>query len=292
MKIGSIVKDKQSKYDGDGVVISISDSTAGSVTVPGSEKTVAEVNPTYSSDSMVAEICFINSLERNIPRWWMMDKKQLCQEIKNADIKSYYYPTERLEFVEFGLMDGLVIDVAGVADPFDNSRGAYAFEASKVDTDISYTESEMVEEYSNITKTVSTLAGILNSLKWIKSRDKEDAVQIVVDDENVVKKITGKYQTRSNTVANLLDEIRTIDAELSKVDYRSTAFGDNKNLKETAAETYRDSGEKKFEIDRVIDDEYIVDGIFSVNLSERECTCDENKPCDHLQAVEEQTVNQ
>lgn len=294
MKTGSIVNDKQPKYDGSAVVLNITGDSARSVNIPSADKTVAEANPEYDPESKVAEVCFINSLNGKIPTWWLMDEEQFLSEVERANVNKYYYPVPRLEHVGKGLIDGVIVRVAGVADPFDYSKGAYAFEVSKLNSDISYTESSIVNEYDKVTKTISTLIGIKESLKWVEKRGRNEGVQIIIDDKEVMQKIEREYELRDSTTRKLVSSIEEASDTIPKVQYREAPKGRNKNLKEKAVQEYKESEQAenpKFEVDRVVDEEYIVDGIFSVNLDQNKCTCDDDEPCDHIRAVEKKVLN-
>lgn len=293
MKIGSIVRDKEPKYDGLAVILNILENSAESIEIPGSGQTVAEANPTYNSECKVAEVSFINTIEGKMPTWWMMSESQFISEVESSKIKKYYYPIPRLEQVRNGLIDGVVVRVAGVADPFNHKEGSYAFEVSKLNTDISHNESHIVNEYDKVTKTTSTLTGIMEALKWVEKRGRNEGVQIVIEDNEVIRKIKGEYNVRDVTTRRLISNIKKISETVPKLEYREAPKGHNKNLNEKAVQKYKKSEEPEntnFEVDRVVDEEYIVDGIFSVNLDQNKCTCDANGSCDHIEAVEKKVM--
>lgn len=294
MKTGSIVNDKEPQYDGAGVVVNLTEQPAHSTKIPGTEQTVAEANPDYDSESKVAEICFVNNLKGKMPTWWMMSEDQFKSEVEKLNVKKYYYPVTRLDHVREGLIQGVVIRVTGVADPFTYTKGAYAFEASRINSDISYTESDIVNQYDKVTKTTATMIGVLESLKWVEKRGRSEGVQIIIEDNEIIQKIKNEYDLRGKTIKKLIENIQKASETLPKVEYREAPKGQNKNLKDKAVQEYRDSEESEsstFEIDRVVDEEYIVDGIFSVNLDQNKCTCDADEPCEHIEAVQSQVMN-
>ena len=294
MKTGSIVEDKEPQYDGVGVVVNLTDNLAHSVEISGTSQTVAELNPNYDPESKVAEICFVNNLKGKMPTWWMMSEDQFKSEVEKLNVKKYYYPITRLEYLREGLINGVIIRVTGVADPFSHTNGAYTFEASRINSEISYTESKFVNQYDKVTKTTATMVGILESLKWVEKRGRNEGVQIVVEDKDIIRKINGEYNLRSKTTKKLIGNIQKASETLPKVEYRNAPKGQNKNLKDKAVQEYKESetsNSSTFEIDRVVDEEYIVDGIFSVNLDQNKCTCEQDEPCKHIKAVESQVMN-
>jgi ssRNA-specific RNase YbeY (16S rRNA maturation enzyme) len=287
MNIGDIVKDKKSIYDGMGVVTGLLHKEAKDVYIESENKTVDKLNPESDPHSEVIKIVFINNLEMKIPTWWMMEEEQLKKAINSVGIKEYYYPIDRLSYIKDGLINGVILRVEGVADPFSYVDGAYAFEISKLDNNISHSKSERVEDYEKITKNISTMVGILEGLKWAKDSGQEWGIQVVLTNKKTASQLNGEYHINDKTTTVIANEIKEIASSFPKVEYITIPKGDNKNLQKTAVEAYEKESFRDYKIDRVVDEEYIVDGIFSVNLDQNSCTCDQNGVCDHIKAVQE-----
>lgn len=288
MEIGDVVEDRNSKYEGLGVVTELVNKPSNDVYVNSEGKTVSELNPNSDPSSEVVKIAFINNLETKIPTWWMMEKDQIREEIENIGIKEYYYPRDRLKYVREGLIEGVILRVEGVADPFSYEDGAYALRASKIDSNISYSESKRVGDYQKVTERISTLVGVLKGLEWVNSRHKDWGVQVALTDNKTINQLNGSYCIRDQTVATIANEIDTVTEHIPKVEYRIVPKGRNKNLQQTAVETYKERRVRHdYDIDKVVGEEYIVDGIFSVNLDQNSCTCEKSGDCEHIEAVQD-----
>jgi hypothetical protein len=131
-EVGERVKDKESESS-EAVVVRQTDATAMEFSVPSTDETVASLNKNYNPMSKVTEVSFVDELERKAPQWAFMSSEDFKDIVSSQQIKTYYYPCERLEKVSSGLVNGLVVRVSGVSEPIEQDVGAYAVQVKSDD---------------------------------------------------------------------------------------------------------------------------------------------------------------
>lgn len=290
MRIGTVVEDKNPSYgDGIGVVVRNIDIPSDEVMVDSEGKTVSELNPESDPNSNVVEIVFKTKLDYNIPDWWMQDAGTLQQKVENSKIKSYKYPTDKLFELRDGLINGAKITVVGVSDPLGYKKGAYTFQVENSDMD--YSQSSMVFDYSKVTRTISYVEGMTDALNWIKRNKPVSAVQFVIEDASVEQKLDGNATVKNEDEIGLIHEFNEMIKSMDKVQFRTVRRSDINDIASSAVQKYKqsesESEDQKFEVDKVVKNEFLVDGVYSVNLRQQTCTCSEAGKCEHIEYVRE-----
>lgn len=288
MKIGTVVKDEDPSYgDGVGVVVRNIDTPSDEVMIESEGKTVSELNPKSDPNSDVVEMVFKTKLDYNIPDWWLQNKETLQQKVEELDIKSYKYPTDKLSKVRDGLVDGAKVTVVGVSDPLGYKKGAYNFRVENSDVD--YSQSSMVFDYSKVTTTISYLRGMIDALTWIENNKSVNAVQFIVEDASIEQKLDGNATVKNEDEISLIHEFNKMTEGMDKVQFRTVRRSDIDDIASSAVEKYKqsesDGEDQKFEVDKVVNNEFLVDGVYSVNLKQQTCTCSEVGECEHIEYV-------
>lgn len=285
MNVGDIAIDLESKYDGRCVVIDSNIGTAKEVRIPELDKTVAEENPRFE-DSGVVEVCFEEKLKQINPTWWMSDQDSLIRSVRASDTKTYYYPEERLNYIEEGLIDGTVLQVSGVADPFTYKRGAYSIRVFKPETNVSYEKTDIVSSYSKVTKHISSLDGIKNGLRWIEDNNGvKQGVQVQLPEKDTIQIIKDNNRRNDKETRELINNIKELSDKYMRFEVVRASERGQKNLRNKAVATYKENEYESYVIDEVVSGEYIVDGVYSVDMGVQECTCNKSGECDHIRAV-------
>lgn len=288
MKIGDIVRDKNPSYD-DGVCVVIKDTNerADEVMVEEVGRTVSQLNPDSRSDSEVVEVVFKTKLDYNIPEWWMKSKEGLYNAVTESGLKIYKYPKDGLEPIENGMFRGVKINLVGVADPLKYKRGAYNF--SIENSDISYSQSNDVENHDKVTKTIAYIEGLLDSLEWLDENLDVEGIQFVLEDGSIEQKIQGNVNVQNEDEISLIHKFKSAIDQYEKVEFRTVRRKEIENVAQKAIEKYEEREStinKEFDVDKVVGDEFLVDGVYSVNISQETCTCDANGICDHIKYVQ------
>lgn len=288
LNIGYIVKDKEND-DNLAVVVNILDKKAKDVAIPNMNKSVYEVNQDYSSDSGVAEIVFKSKLDRHIPKWWMKNKNDIKSQISKTDITIYRYPIERLRFEYSSLSaNGFEIRVYGVADPINQDLGSFSIDILDNNRNIIHSQSKIIHKYSYIDSDLSCLIGIKYGIEWLFNNKKSvDGLSIITNSKNVIKQLNGDYNIRSDTHKEVYNDIHSSINNLKNYCIENPMSDILSELEVRAINTFEDYQESKadFNIQKVIDDEFIVNNSYSVDLTNNTCTCDQNGICEHIEAV-------
>lgn len=293
MKTGSVVRDKDPSYgEGLGVVIGEINKPSKDVIVESEGKTVSELNPNCDENSEVVEVVFKTKLDYNLPNWWMLDGSELIERIENVGINSYKYPTDSLTQVnDSGLIDGVKINIVGVSDPLKNTKGSYAFQVEN--SDVSYSQSSMVSDYSKITDSISYLEGMIDALSWLDKNMSVDGVQFVVEDDSIEDKINGDTNIQNEDMIGLIHRFNSMIEDIEKIEFRNVMKSEIQEVDDMAVRKYKklDSGEEsgRFEVDKIVENEYLVDGVYSVNISQDTCTCEEIGECEHIQYIKRES---
>lgn len=289
MNIGDIVNDKKPEYNGDAVIVEFLDEKASEVIIPNTDKTVADVNQDIANEnSEVVRVVFKYNLESKIPKWWLLNEDNFTRKIESHNIKSYYYPIERLEKKQDGLLNGLIVPVTSVIDPFNKKKGAYTYDIYDVNNNIIYSESDTISKNNgnHVTKREVKLIGISNAIDWIAENRDEQALQIRIDKSKEINSIM-RNLSHNKAVKNLISEINKKTNKLKRIEYTEIRSSRKESLHQKAIDTYKRSENDgtEFNIDKVIENEYIVNSVYSVNTSDSTCTCNKDGLCEHIEAV-------
>jgi ribonuclease HI len=290
--VGDRVKDKDSE-DSEAVVVNQTEATAMEFSIPSARGTVASLNPDYDPMSKVTEVAFVDELERKLPQWAFMNESDFSSVISEQQIKTYYYPCDRLKYVQGGLVNGVVIKVSGVADPIEQDSGAYAVQVES--EEVLFEDSSVVNvsnhPVGNVNVTTSGYIGLKKALEWVSSRNIDYGVLIRTDDKKIVRQIDGTYNFQNAPNRQLYIEVSELFSSMPYVGIQEITRNDNRNLRDKAAGTFEsnslDVGEEDSDVsvEKVVNDEYIVDGLYAVNVSHDTCTCEETGDCEHLELV-------
>lgn len=294
-EVGDRVKDKDSE-DSEAVVVNQTEATAMEFSIPSARETVASLNPDYDPMSKVTEVAFVDELERKLPQWAFMDASDFSSIVSEQQIKTYYYPCDRLEYVRDGLVNGVVIRVSGVADPIEQDSGAYAVQVES--EEVLFEDSSVVDvsnhPVGNVNGTTSGYVGLKRALEWVAGRNVDYGVLIRTDDEKIVKQINGTYNVQNAPNRQLYIEVTELLSNMPYVGIQEITRNDNRDLRDEATETFKsdsldvDEEDSDVSVEKVVDDEYIVDGVYAVNVSHDTCTCEETGDCEHLELVRQQ----
>jgi ribonuclease HI len=195
------------------IVIGISNKPANKYEVK-PEVTVKDLNPKYPADDRVILVVFESHLESIIPNWAFLSSKELTQKVMRRDVKTYAYPESRLFYINHGLLDGVVINVSGVADPESQESGAYSY-TIKSEDNVIYEESNFIEYGgSYVSKSTVVYEGIISALKWVTQNRPDNGVLIRTDNEVCVNQLNGKYDVRDEGEEMLLYEVELLLDEL------------------------------------------------------------------------------
>ena len=297
LEVGDRVGDIEDESDsGEAVVVNMTGNPAMDyhVNVGDERQSVAELNKGYDPMSEVISVVFEEELRRNIPKWAFLDEEGLERAVSNCQVRVYQYPRDRLSRLNRALVDGVVVRVDGVADPIGEDAGAYAYSIEKEMSDVIEQGSGYLSVYDNeldyVSSSTSCYFGLLEALDWVKSNIPDSGVLIRLDDNSIVNELSGDYEVRSSDDKRFNRDISDIMSELPYVEFQEIVSSDNEDLHERAVSVFHENGEDdasdvEYDIENVVDDEYIVDGMFAVNLSQKTCTCGKSEECEHLEAV-------
>lgn len=288
-EVGERVKDKDS--DGsEAVVVRQTDATAMEFSIPSTDETVASLNEDYNPMSKVTEVSFVDELERKVPQWAFMSPEDFSDIVSSQQIKTYYYPCERLEVVGSGLVNGLVVQVSGVSEPIDQKSGAYAVQVKS--NDILYENSEVVEvpDYpvNNINENTARYIGLEEGISWASDNRDDFGVLIRVSDSDLANQLNKSYEVRNKGNKIIHDSIEETLSELPYVGVQKVSREDVGSLRVMAKDTFnsREDDNKsnaEVSVEKIIDNEFLVDGSYNVDVSHETCTCGETGNCKHIE---------
>lgn len=288
-EVGERVKDKDS--DGsEAVVVRQTDATAMEFSIPSTDETVASLNEDYNPMSKVTEVSFVDELERKVPQWAFMSPEDFSDIVSSQQIKTYYYPCERLEVVGSGLVNGLVVQVSGVSEPIDQKSGAYAVQVKS--NDILYENSEVVEvpDYpvNNINENTARYIGLEEGISWASDNRDDFGVLIRVSDSDLANQLNKSYEVRNKGNKIIHDSIEETLSELPYVGVQKVSREDVSSLRVMAKDTFnsREDDNKsnaEVSVEKIIDNEFLVDGSYNVDVSHETCTCGETGNCKHIE---------
>lgn len=286
MNVGDIVKDNNPSYnDGIGVVVNKTGRKPSNVVVDELDKTVLElINSESYKNSEVVDIVFKNKLEYSVPNWWMKDKSALNEIVDDIGLKKYKYPKDMLSKISHGLINGTTIKIYAVADPINKSKGSYSFRIE--DGKSTYTQSNIIKRYDNITAKLTYIEGLIEALSWIDSNKQVDGVQIVCSNDDIIR-LLDKNADQSSNLSGSIDKFRSISQKYDKIDFRSVRSEEIEELNKICIKKYKSTepDQYSFDVEKIVKNEYLVNGIHSVNLSHNTCTCEKDKLCEHIKYV-------
>jgi|AntRauMinimDraft_4_1070384.scaffolds.fasta_scaffold00484_9 ribonuclease HI len=240
-KVGHRVGDSDTSDDDSAIIVGISNKTAGEYIVESQGKTVKELNPQCSSDERVILVSFESHLEKVIPNWAFLDSQKLTQKVMTQDVNKYAYPESRLFHINDGLMNGVTINISGVAHPINQTSGAYSYNIES-DEEVIHTESKIVEYGgSYVGKNTAIYEGLISALKWINKNNAVPGVVIRTEDKVVVNQMNGEYEVQDSGNEMLFYELMNL---IDNMDYHVVHMEPKYNqeqLIENARETYKNS---------------------------------------------------
>lgn len=287
-EVGERVKDKESESS-EAVVVRQTDATAMEFSIPSTDETVASLNENYNPMSKVTEVSFVEELERKVPQWAFMSAEDFSEIVSGQQIKTYYYPCERLEKVGSGLVNGLVVQVSGVSEPIEQKSGAYTVQVKS--GDILYENSKVVEvsEYpvNNINENTARYIGLEEGISWASDNRDDFGVLIRVSDSELANQLNKSYEVRNEGNKIIHESIQKTLSELPYVGVQKVTREDVSSLRAMAKDTFNSREDNKsnaeVSVEKIIDNEYLVDGTYNVDVSHETCTCGETGECKHIE---------
>jgi hypothetical protein len=288
-EVGERVKDKESESS-EAVVVRQTDATAMEFSVPSTDETVASLNKNYNPMSKVTEVSFVDELERKVPQWAFMSSEDFKDIVSSQQIKTYYYPCERLEKVSSGLVNGLVVRVSGVSEPIEQDVGAYAVQVKS--DDVLYENSEVVKvsDYpvNNINENTARYIGLEEGIRWASDNRDDFGILIRVSNSDLANQLDNSYEVKNKGNKIIYDSTQETLSGIPYVGVQEVTRKDVSSLKVIAKDTFNDhrgnnKSNSEVSVEKIIDNEYLVDGSYNVDISHETCTCGKTGECEHIE---------
>lgn len=230
------------------IVYEVTDERADEFVIESLNKTVYEYTG-YGADSMVIRAVFESTLRNAIPNWAFLDEETFVEKIDSIGLKIYAYQEDKLARVNNGFVNGVTINISGVAEPLNQKSGAYMYTITSKDKEV-YSNAEIVnsEAYSLEKSTVIYL-GLVDALQWINKNEEYEGVLIRTEEKIVINQLTGEYDVRNEFDTMLFESVESYLEELSYWNVHLEPRYNQEHIIEIATETFRNKEKIKQEIE-------------------------------------------
>jgi ribonuclease HI len=308
LSVGTYVVDRDATNDPDrAVVVRLPDAVCAIWEIEGTDQTVADYNPDYSSDAPVAIVVFEPALD-SVSEWQHSDPDDLWPLVQTHDLPYYAYPEPRLEPVGDALAghthtDPVTIWFDGACEPVNpGGHGTYGIVVEQ-GGEIVHKERGYIGEDEGITNNVAEYEALVAALEHTRAEYPDAPVTVYGDSQLVIRQLTGEYAVRSPRLRPLWQDARRLANQLD-VEFEWVPREQNERADALSREAYYEqtqqgeldkrrerAANEPMQITPLGDETYEVKGTYTVDLTARSCTCPdyENRglPCKHIFKVEQ-----